>query len=103
MTKRYGAVLAITLLAAAACEDLTSLQQSNPGQLSAATAYVPANAQILVNGATEDFWCAFTRYVGGSALLMSFGYLHLALGGAALIAAGRPEPWPVSPASIHAA
>src|SRR5678815_3037792 len=70
MTKRFGAALAITLLAAAACRDLTSLQQSNPGQLSASTAYVPANAQILVNGATEDFWCAFTRYVGGSALLM---------------------------------
>jgi hypothetical protein len=28
---------------------------------------------------------------------------NVALGGAALIAAGRPEPWPVSPASIHAA
>src|SRR5262249_6808745 len=62
------AALLIPLLWGVACQDVTSLQQSNPGQLSAATAYVPINAQLLVNGATEDFWCAYTRYVAGSGL-----------------------------------
>jgi starch-binding outer membrane protein, SusD/RagB family len=57
------------LLWSVACQDLTTLTQSNPGQLSASTAYVPANAQLLVNGAAEDFWCAYTRYVVGSGLL----------------------------------
>ena len=35
----------------ACCTRSHDAQQSNPGQLSAATAYVPANAQLLVNGA----------------------------------------------------
>jgi hypothetical protein len=56
------------LLWVVACQDLTSLQQSNPGQLSATDAYVPSNAQVLVTGAAEDFWCAYQRYVVGSAL-----------------------------------
>src|ERR1041385_8648883 len=67
-SRRAAAALTLAAVAAVACRDLTSLQQSNPGQLSASTAYVPANAQILVNGAAEDFYCAFTRYVAGSAL-----------------------------------
>lgn len=56
------------LVVAGACNDLTSLQQANPGSLSAASTYVPANAQLLVNGAIGDFECAFSRYVAGSAL-----------------------------------
>ena len=56
------------LLWVAACQDLTSLQQANPGQLSATDAYVPSNAQVLVTGAAEDFWCAYQRYVVGSGL-----------------------------------
>src|SRR5512132_2563888 len=63
-----GMVAALPLLAVAACRDLTSLQQSNPGTLSAASTYVPANAQLLVNGAIGDFECAFSRYVVGSGL-----------------------------------
>ena len=43
------------LLATVACQDVTTLQQSNPGQLSSTTAYAPLNAQLLVNGAAEDF------------------------------------------------
>jgi len=58
----------VSLLAVGACNDLTTLQQSNPGSLSAASTYVPANAQLLVNGAIGDFECAFSRYVAGSAL-----------------------------------
>ena len=60
--------LALSALVSVACQDLTTLTQSNPGQLSAATAYVPANAQLLVNGAAEDFFCAYARYVVGSGL-----------------------------------
>jgi len=63
------AVGTIAALVVAACTDLTSLEQSNPGQLSAGTIYVPANAQLLVNGAVGDFECAFSRYVVGSGIL----------------------------------
>ena len=59
---------ALLLLGVAACQDLTALKQVNPGQVSAATLYVPANAQLLVNGAISDFECAYTRYVVGSGL-----------------------------------
>lgn len=60
--------LAVPMIAALACRDITSLQQSNPGSLSAASTYVPANAQLLVNGSISDFECAFSRYVVGSGL-----------------------------------
>lgn len=59
---------ALPLLAVAACRDLTSLQQSNPGSLSAASTYTPANALLLTNGAISDFECAFSRYVAGTGL-----------------------------------
>lgn len=57
-------------LGTAACTDITSLEQVNPGQVSASTLYVPSNAQLLVNGAISDFECAYTRYVVGSGLLI---------------------------------
>jgi len=67
--RRLTAVaLAVPMIAALACRDITSLQQSNPGSLSAASTYVPENAQLLVNGAIGDFECAFSRYVVGSGL-----------------------------------
>lgn len=53
----------------AACTDITTLEQSNPGTLEAAKLYVPSNAQLLVNGAIADFECAYSRYVVGSGLL----------------------------------
>jgi starch-binding outer membrane protein, SusD/RagB family len=52
-----------------ACGDITTLDQENPGQLSGSTLYVPANAQLIVNGAIADFECAFSRYVVASGLL----------------------------------
>lgn len=59
-------VLALPLLiAASACTEITSLDQENPGQMSAGDLYNPANAQLLVNGAISDFECAFSRYVVG--------------------------------------
>jgi hypothetical protein len=51
------------------CRELTSLQQSNPGSLTAESVYLPANATLLVNGAISDFECAYSRYVVGSGLL----------------------------------
>lgn len=64
----FAAVVSLPMVAGIACRDLTSLQQSNPGSLSAASTYLPANAQLLVNGAIGDFECAFSRYVVGSGL-----------------------------------
>lgn len=61
-------VVAPLLVVAGACTEVTALKQDNPGQLSAATIYVPSNAQLLVNGAISDFECAFSRYVVGSGL-----------------------------------
>ena len=65
-----GLGAAALLAATTACTDITALEQVNPGQVSAATLYVPANAQLLVNGAISDFECAYTRYVVGSGLLI---------------------------------
>ena len=64
----FAAALLLPLIVGVACRDLTSLQQSNPGSLSAASTYVPANAQLLVNGSIGDFECAFSRYVAGVGL-----------------------------------
>ena len=64
----FAAALFLPLIVGVACRDLTSLQQSNPGSLSAASTYVPANAQLLVNGSIGDFECAFSRYVVGVGL-----------------------------------
>ena len=64
------ATFAVVLAGTAACTDITSLTQVNPGQVSATTLFVPSNAQLLVNGAISDFECAYTRYVVGSGLLV---------------------------------
>jgi hypothetical protein len=57
-----------TTLAVVGCKDITSLKQQDPGQLSGETVFVPANAQLIVNGVVADFECAYTRYVVGSGL-----------------------------------
>ena len=61
--------LALTLVTTVACRDITTLQQEDPSHLDASTLFVPANAQLLVNGAISDFECSFTRYVTGSGIL----------------------------------
>jgi len=53
----------------AACSEITSLEQSNPGSILARDVYIPANARLLVNGAIGDFECALHRYVVAEALL----------------------------------
>jgi starch-binding outer membrane protein, SusD/RagB family len=66
----FKLTLKLTLLAVplAACTELTTLKQENPGQLDASGLYVPSNAQLLVNGVIADFECAYQRYVVGSAI-----------------------------------
>ncbi|HET7551996.1 MAG TPA: RagB/SusD family nutrient uptake outer membrane protein [Gemmatimonadaceae bacterium] len=61
--------LALTLVTTVACRDITTLQQKDPSHLDASTLFVPANAQLLVNGAISDFECAYNRYVVGSGIL----------------------------------
>ena len=65
---RQTLALGIALVAVAACSDLTTLTQSNPGSLDPGTVYTPGNANLIVNGAISDFECAFSRYVVGSAV-----------------------------------
>jgi starch-binding outer membrane protein, SusD/RagB family len=64
----FRACLGITGVLSVGCRDLTSLQQSNPGAIGAATVFTPANAVLITNGAIADFECAFSRYVVGSGL-----------------------------------
>lgn len=61
--------LALTLVTTVACRDITTLKQEDPSQLDAGKLFVPANAQLLVNGAISDFECSYIRYVTGSGLL----------------------------------
>lgn len=71
MRRAHAALLAACAalaVFAGACGDIFSLEQKNPGQLSTATLFVPANAPLLTNGAIADFECAFVRYVAGSGL-----------------------------------
>jgi starch-binding outer membrane protein, SusD/RagB family len=72
-----GAVVAAATLAvimanlvAVGCRDITSLQQSNPGQLSSSTVFTPDNAALIVNSSQGDFECAYNQYVVGSALFV---------------------------------
>ena len=55
-------------LAVAGCKDITSLKQQDPSQLGGKTVFVPANAQLIVNGVVADFECAFGRYALGTGL-----------------------------------
>jgi hypothetical protein len=59
-----------TLLGTAACTDITSLQQSNPGQLSSGIVFTPANAQLIVNSSQGDFECAYNQYIVASGLFV---------------------------------
>ncbi|MDQ6829009.1 MAG: RagB/SusD family nutrient uptake outer membrane protein [Gemmatimonadota bacterium] len=67
-----GAALSMTaiVLGTAACKDITTLQQSNPGQLSSSTVFTPANAQLIVNSAQGDFECAYNEYIVASGLFV---------------------------------
>ncbi|MDQ2929543.1 MAG: RagB/SusD family nutrient uptake outer membrane protein [Gemmatimonadota bacterium] len=48
-----------------ACNDITHLEQSNPGQLGPGV-FAPENADLIVNSAKGDFQCAFNEYIGAT-------------------------------------
>ena len=52
-------------LVAAACHDITTLEQSNPGQLGPGV-FSPENADLIVNSSRGDFECAFNQYIATS-------------------------------------
>jgi hypothetical protein len=60
--------IALTLVAAA-CHDITTLEQSNPGQLGPGV-FSPENADLIVNSSKGDFQCAFNEYITASGLFV---------------------------------
>jgi hypothetical protein len=60
--------LIATLFGTVACTEITSLQQSNPGQLSSGVVFTPENALLIVNSSQGDFECAYNQYVAASGL-----------------------------------
>lgn len=58
------AALCLGLLAAA-CRDITTLEQTNPGQLGPGV-FSPVNADLIVNSSRADFECAYNQYIVAS-------------------------------------
>ena len=52
-------------IALTACNDLTHLEQSNPGQLGPGV-FAPENADLIVNSSRGDFECAYNEYIATS-------------------------------------
>ncbi len=69
LTACIAAPVLLAALVTVACRDITSLQQSNPGQLGS-TIFAPANAQLIVNGSQGDFECAYNQYIVASGTFM---------------------------------
>src|SRR2546422_5485271 len=61
---RYPAILALGLLGGTAGCDLfdNALEVQSPSTIPASTLEIPANAQLLANGAIADFECAVGSY-----------------------------------------
>ena len=59
-----------TVVGTVACTEITSLQQSNPGQLSSGIVFTPGNAQLIVNSSQGDFECAYNQYIVASGLFV---------------------------------
>ena len=66
----WAVVSLVATLFGVACTEITSLQQSNPGQLSSGTVFTPANAQLIVNSSQADFECAYNQYIVASGLFV---------------------------------
>lgn len=70
MRSAFAAIVAAAVVfAAPACKDITSLVQSNPGQLGP-DVFAPQNADLIVNSSHGDFECAFNEYIVGSGIFM---------------------------------
>jgi hypothetical protein len=52
-----------------ACNDITHLEQSNPGQLGPGV-FTPENADLIVNSSKGDFQCAFNGYIATTGTFM---------------------------------
>lgn len=63
------AALAATLLAPAACAELTSLEQDAPSRVLERDLYTPANAQLLVTSAISNYECALANYIVAAGLV----------------------------------
>jgi starch-binding outer membrane protein, SusD/RagB family len=61
------AAVVVAGLVTVACRDITSLQQSNPGQLGTSI-FTPANANLIVNSSRADFECAYNGYIVATGL-----------------------------------
>jgi starch-binding outer membrane protein, SusD/RagB family len=57
------------LLVAAACKELTSLEQDAPSRVLARDVVAPANAQLLVTSAISDYECALAQYIVATGLV----------------------------------
>ncbi len=70
MRSACTAITALAVLfAASACKDITTLEQSNPGQLGP-DVFAPQNADLIVNSSRGDFECAFNEYIAASGIFM---------------------------------
>ena len=66
----FAAITALAVVfAAPACKDITTLEQSNPGQLGP-DVFAPQNADLIVNSSRGDFECAFNEYIVASGVFM---------------------------------
>lgn len=61
--------VAAAMVGATACNDITTLEQSNPGQLGP-DVFTPENAALIVNSSRGDFECAYNEYIVASGLFM---------------------------------
>lgn len=69
VASRTAIVAVVMVSVAAACNDLTTLEQSNPGQLGP-NVFAPQNADLIVNSSRGDFECAFNEYIAASGMFM---------------------------------
>jgi starch-binding outer membrane protein, SusD/RagB family len=70
MRSACTAITALAVLfAAPACKDITTLEQSNPGQLGP-DVFAPQNADLIVNSSRGDLECAFNEYIAASGIFM---------------------------------
>jgi hypothetical protein len=60
---RKLAAAAVATAMIAACRDVGSLTQANPGALSAGGLFAPSNAALIVNSSQGDFECAYNNYI----------------------------------------
>ena len=64
-----SAAIAVAMLVMVACNDITHLEQSNPGQLGPGV-FSPENADLIVNSSRGDFECAYNQYIVGSGIFV---------------------------------